>query len=206
MPKFLCEESLVTAFSPPQNIALALQAQKPLLPIPAKNQLAPRAVLGVHMEIKPRRRILEFRKTSGIAHGYGERDLRAGFHHVHPLEEHRHAASFPNKGPAPQLSITEGPAQLTRSCLDTEGHPRGPLEPGNWCKFSGFVTELWSQSLSTGSTADAAGSDADAPHTFLLPSEVTATERRHMCMLRCCFYQHKEQVSVQVTKQGRMRR
>lgn len=74
------------------------------------------------------------------------------------------------------------------------------------------MTEHWSQPLSTGSNADAAGSDADAPHTFLLPelaeapSEVTATEKRHRCMLRCCFYQHKEQVSVQVTKQGRMRR
>lgn len=105
-----------------------------------------------------------------------------------------------NKGPAPRLSITEGPALLTRSCLNTEGHPRGPLALGNWCKFCVFVTKP----LGT-------GTNADALHTCLLhepaeaPSEVTATERGHRCMLRCCFYQHKEQGSVQVTKQDKKR-
>lgn len=109
-----------------------------------------------------------------------------------------------NKSPALWLSIIEGPALLTRSCLHTEGHPRGPLAPGNWCKFSVFVTKHWSQPLGT-------GTNAEAHHTCLLhelaeaPSEVTATERGHRCMLRCCFYQHKEQGSVQVTKQDKKR-
>lgn len=140
---------------------------------------------------------LEFTAPSGIAHGHGKTNLMAGLHHVHALEEHSHAASFPNKGPVPWLSITEGPAQLARSCLNTEGHPRGPLAPGNWCKCRVFVTQHWSQALGT-------GSNADALHTCLLPeapSEVTAAERRHRRMLRCCLYQHKEQGSVQVTKQ-----
>lgn len=58
-----------------------------------------------------------------------------------------------DKGPAPELSITEGPAQ--RSCLNTEGHPRGLPAPGNWCKFSVFVTKHWSQPHSTGTNTDA---------------------------------------------------
>lgn len=55
------------------------------------------------------------------------------------------------------------------------------------------------------------GTNADALHTCLFhelaeaPSEVTVTERRHKCMLKCCFYQHEEERrSVQVTKQERM--
>lgn len=72
---------------------------------------------------------LEFSTPSGIAHCYEKTNLKAGLHHVHALEEHSHAASFPNKGPVPWLSITEGPAQLTRPCQN-RGIPQGT--PSSW--------------------------------------------------------------------------
>lgn len=39
---------------------------------------------------------LEVTTPFGFAHGHGRRNLRAGFHHVHALEEHIHAAKFPD--------------------------------------------------------------------------------------------------------------